>query len=96
MPYSTTRWRKVTQYRDVFDVPFSWQIPASGAVVTRGYHRPLSWDFRALHEAGVVVIGFEEPAPTEEFSQGEAGDAWPDAPFLEQVPRHCIIEARKP
>jgi hypothetical protein len=37
------------------------------------------------------VLGFEEPAPTPEFAQGEAGDAWADAPFLEQIPLHCII-----
>jgi ubiquinone/menaquinone biosynthesis C-methylase UbiE len=95
IPNMTTRWRKVTRYRGVFDVPFSWKLPSGGAVVTRSYHRPLSWYFRALREAGFVVIGFEEPGPTEEFAQGEAGDSWPDAPFLEQIPLHCIIDAWK-
>jgi hypothetical protein len=37
------------------------------------------------------VLGSEEPAPTPEFAQGEDGDAWADAPFLEQIPLHCII-----
>jgi ubiquinone/menaquinone biosynthesis C-methylase UbiE len=94
-PYMTTRGRKVTRYRGVFDVPFSWKLPSGGSVVTRSYHRPLSWYFRALREAGFVVIGFEEPAPTEEFAHGETGDSWPDAPFLEQIPLHCIIDAWK-
>jgi ubiquinone/menaquinone biosynthesis C-methylase UbiE len=94
-PSMTTRWRKVSRYRGVFDAPLSWKCPSGGAVVTRSYHRPLSWYFRALHRAGFVVMGFEEPAPTEEFAQGEAGDTWPDAPFLEQIPLHCIIDAWK-
>ena len=41
------------------------------------------------------MLGLEEPAPTDEFAQGEAGDSWPDTPFLEQIPLHCIIDARK-
>jgi hypothetical protein len=42
-----------------------------------------------------VVLALEEPAPTPEFTRGEADDAWPDTPFLEQLPLHCIIEARQ-
>ncbi len=95
VPYSTTRWRKVTRYREVFDVPFAWKLPSGSEVVTRSYHRPLSWYFRVLRRAGFVVLGLEEPAPTEEFAQAEAGDAWPDTPFLEQIPLHCIIDAYK-
>jgi hypothetical protein len=94
-PYVTTRWRKVSRYREVFDVPFAWQRPRGGEVVTRSYHRPLSWYFRVLREAGFGALGLEEPAPTEKFAQGEAGDAWPDTPFLERIPLHCIIDARK-
>ena len=95
VPYVITRWRKVRRYRAVSDVPFAWKPPSGGEVVTRSYHRPLSWYFRALSEAGFVVLGLEEPAPTQEFAQGEAGDSWPDTPFLEQIPLHCIIDARK-
>jgi ubiquinone/menaquinone biosynthesis C-methylase UbiE len=95
VPYSTTRWRKVTRYREVFDAPFPWKLSSGGEVVTRSYHRPLSWYFRVLRGAGFVVLGLEEPAPTEEFAQAEAGDAWPDTPFLEQIPLHCIIDARQ-
>ena len=94
-PYVTTRWRKVSRYRVVFDVPFTWRLPSGGEVVTQSYHRPLSWYFRTLSEAGFVVLGLEEPTPTEEFAQGEAGDSWPDTPFLEQIPLHCIIDACK-
>jgi hypothetical protein len=63
--------------------------------VTRIYHRPLSWYFRALREAGFVVLGLDELAPTQEFTQAEAGDSWPDTPFLEQIQLHCIIDAPK-
>jgi ubiquinone/menaquinone biosynthesis C-methylase UbiE len=94
-PYVTTRWRKVSRYRAVFDVPFTWKLPAGEEVVTHSYHRPLSWYFRTLREAEFVVLGLEEPAPTPEFTEREAGDAWPDTPFLEQVPLHCILDARK-
>jgi hypothetical protein len=48
-----------------------------------------------LSEAGFVVLGLEEPTPTEEFAQGEVGDSWPDTPFLEQISLHCIIDACK-
>jgi hypothetical protein len=94
-PSVTTRWRKVSRYRAVFDVPFTWKLPSGGKVVTRNYHRPLSWYFRALREAGFVVLGLDEPAPTQEIVQAEAGDSWPDTPFLEQIPLPCIIDARK-
>ena len=94
VPYVTTRWRKVSRYRVVFDAPFTWRLPSGGEVVTRSYHRPLSWYFRTLSAAGFVVLGLEEPAPTAEFARGEAGDSWPDTPFLEQIPLHCIIDAR--
>jgi Methyltransferase domain len=95
VPYVTTRWRKVSRYRVVFDVPFTWKLPSGAEVVTRSYHRPLSWYFRTLSGAGFVVLGLEEPAPTAEFVQGEAGDSWPDTPFLEQIPLHCILDACK-
>jgi len=94
-PYVTTRWRKVSRYRAVFDVPFTWKLPSGEEVVTHSYHRPLSWYFRTLREAGFVVLGLEEPTPTPEFTAGEASDAWPDTPLLEQVPLHCILDARK-
>ena len=95
VPYHTTRWRKVTRDREVFDVPCAWKLPSGSEVVTRSYHRPLSWYFRVLRGAGFVVLGLEEPAPTEAFAQAETDDAWPDTPFLEQIPLHCIIDARK-
>lgn len=55
----------------------------------------LSWYFRTLSGAGFLVLGLEEPAPTAEFAQGEAGDSWPNTPFLEQIPLHCILDACK-
>jgi hypothetical protein len=94
-PSVTTRWRTVSRYRAVFGVPFSWKLPSGGEVVTRRYHRPLWWYFRALREAGFVVLGLDKPAPTQEFAEAEAGDSWPDTPFLEQIPLHCIMDARK-
>jgi hypothetical protein len=75
IPSSTTRWRKVTRYREVFDAPFSWELPPGSTVVTRCYHRPLSWYIQALSAAGFVLLDFEKPAPTKEFALGEAGDS---------------------
>src|SRR4029450_11046423 len=74
---------------------YCYHCSTRGEVMTRSYHRPLWWYFRTLSEAGFVVLGLEEPAPTEEFAQGEAGDSWPDTPFLEQITLHCICEACK-
>ena len=76
-------------------VPCTWKLPSGAEVVTQSYHRPLSWYFGAISEAGFVVLGLDEPAPTQEFAQGEAGDSWPDTPFLEQIPPHCILDACK-
>jgi ubiquinone/menaquinone biosynthesis C-methylase UbiE len=86
----TTVWRKVSRYREVFQHPMIWRDDSGGEWYTPGYHRPLSWYFRALRIAGFVVSAFEEPEPTEEFMEEDSEGAW-----IEQIPLHCVIEAYK-
>lgn len=82
-------WRKVTRYRDAFEGRFFWRVGGE-EVSTRAYHRPLSWYFRALRQAGFVVTALEEPEPTPEFvARDEEG------PWIAQIPLHCVIEARR-
>ena len=58
-------------------------------VSTRAYHRSLSWYFRTLRASGLVVAALEEPEPTEEFLNDE------QAPWIAEIPLHCVIEAWK-
>jgi ubiquinone/menaquinone biosynthesis C-methylase UbiE len=83
----TTIWRKVSQYRE----PFHGRVPWGGPdypYQTVYYHRPLSWYFRALHGAGLVVRRLEEPAPTEEFLDSES----PQGPWIAEIPLHIVLE----
>lgn len=87
----TTIWRKMSHYRQVAVDEFPWRgIPEHGSVITRAYHRPLSWYFRALRTAGLVVAALEEPEPTEEFLANSEQGAW-----IAEIPLHCVIEAWK-
>ena len=86
----TTVWRKVSRYREVFRHQLPWQDESGREWSTTGYHRPLSWYFRALRGAGFVVTAFEEPEPTEEFMAEDSEGAW-----IKQIPVHCVIEAYK-
>jgi ubiquinone/menaquinone biosynthesis C-methylase UbiE len=86
----TTVWRKVSRYREVFQHSIIWRDESVGEWYTSGYHRPLSWYFRALRRAGFVVSTFEEPEPTKEFLAEE-----PRGPWIEQIPLHVVIEAFK-
>ena len=84
-----TLWRKVSRYREVFSDWFYWIV--NGSVHrTRAHHRPLSWYFRSLKEAGLAVESFEEPEPTSEFLENDDEGGW-----IAQIPLHCVIEARK-
>ncbi len=81
--YTTTVWRKVSRYREVFGdaVPWNdWHIAS--------YHRPLSWYVRTLRAAGFVLTAFEEPEPTAEFLADS-----PIGPWIAEMPQHCVIEA---
>ena len=86
----TTIWRKVSRYREVFGHQVRWQDESGREWYTTGYHRPLSWYFRALRGVGFVVTAFEEPEPSEEFLAED-----PKGPWIEQIPVHCVIEAYK-
>jgi ubiquinone/menaquinone biosynthesis C-methylase UbiE len=86
---TTTVWRKVSRYRETFSQKVPWRLE-EGILETVSYHRPLSWYFRVLREAGFVVTSLEEPEPTEEFIEKSPQGSW-----IEQIPLHCVIEARK-
>ena len=87
---STTVWRKVQRYRELYHEPVPWVLPSGRSRSTEGYHRPLSWYFRALRSAGLAVEQFEEPAPLEEMLRES-----PQGPYIAQVPLHCVLGARK-
>jgi SAM-dependent methyltransferase len=92
--YETRVFRKVGRYREIFEHSAGWRVGGhqdpQRVMKTPHYHRPHSWYFRAIRTAGLAVIAFEEPEPTEGFvaesSQG---------PYLRKIPLHCVIEARK-
>jgi ubiquinone/menaquinone biosynthesis C-methylase UbiE len=90
---TTTIWRKISKYREiaVTDVPWLNVDDVDGQTVyTHAYHRPLSWYFRTLRSAGLVVAALEEPEPTEELlAESKQG------PWIAEIPLHCVIEAWK-
>ncbi len=90
MDFTTTIWRKVSRYRERFAGQVPWRTGEHHIAHTPAYHRPLSWYVRTLRAAGLVITGFEEPEPTEEFLGGS-----PSGPWLAEIPLHCVIEARK-
>jgi 2-polyprenyl-3-methyl-5-hydroxy-6-metoxy-1,4-benzoquinol methylase len=87
---TTTIWRKMSHYREVVVDDLPWQTVEGQVIYTQAYHRPLSWYFRALRAANLVVAALEEPEPTEEFlANSEQG------PWIAEIPLHCVIEAWK-
>ncbi len=87
---TTTIWRKITRYREIAEASLPW-LKAPGQIIhTRAFHRPLSWYFRTLRAAGLVVAVLEEPAPTQEFL-----DSSPQGQWIAEIPLHCVIEAWK-
>jgi hypothetical protein len=89
MIYTTTVWRKVSRYREIFSSQIPWRAP-DGFRYTAAYHRPLSWYVRALRAAGFVLTALEEPEPSDEL----IGDS-PQGAWIAEVPLHCVVEARK-
>lgn len=87
---STTVWRKVTRYREHYEIPNHWRLSDGSFLYTVSYHRPLSWYLRSLRDAGLAVTAFEENEPTEAFIQHDN-----EGPWIQQIPLHCVIEARK-
>ncbi|HEX4206169.1 MAG TPA: class I SAM-dependent methyltransferase [Ktedonobacteraceae bacterium] len=87
---NTTIWRKMSHYREIATDSVPWLKVPDGVVNTAAYHRPLSWYFRTLRTAGLVVSALEEPEPTEEFLEhSEQG------PWIAEIPMHCVIETWK-
>jgi ubiquinone/menaquinone biosynthesis C-methylase UbiE len=89
--FETTVWRKIRRYRDVFQGSILWQLAGPhGLHRTPAFHRPLSWYFRALRDAGLVVAMLEEPTPNEECMAKDSQAEW-----IAQIPLHVVLEARK-
>lgn len=94
-PYQDRVYRKVGRYRNLFEHYALWRVGpeenrGAETLTTTYYHRPLSWYFRVFRDSGLAVTAFEEPAPTEGFYEVSK-----QARYFEDVPLHCIIEARK-
>lgn len=87
---NTTIWRKMSGYREIVATDMPWHRVTDTPIYTRAYHRPLSWYFRVLRTAGMLVAAFEEPEPTDEFLASE-----PQGPWIKEIPVHCVIEAWK-
>ncbi len=87
---TTTVWRKVAKYRQHYEIVNNWRVTPEQFLQTVSYHRPLSWFVAGLRQAGLAVTAFEENEPTEEFLLGDSEGAW-----IQQIPLHCVIEARK-
>lgn len=91
MDFDTTVWRKIRRYREVFSAACPWRGPSDQLFYTPIYHRPISWYVRALRAAGFALTAFDESEPTAEF----VASGSPQAPWMEEVPLHCAIEARR-
>jgi ubiquinone/menaquinone biosynthesis C-methylase UbiE len=89
MAFTTTVWRKVSRYREVFQSSCPWRIGPATFHHTPAYHRPLSWYFRAFRSAGLAVTALEEPEPTDEFLEGSPRGSW-----IAQIPLHVVLEAQ--
>lgn len=85
----TTIWRKISRYREIAAADLPWELVPGQTVMTRAYHRPLSWYFRALRAATLVVAALEEPEPTEELASSRQG------PWIAEIPLHVVLEAWK-
>lgn len=87
---SSTVYRAVTEYRLPHSDTFAWELSGGRTARSVGFHRPLSWYSAALRAAGFVILALDEPAPTDEFVGRTVAREW-----LEQVPLHLVIEARR-
>jgi len=87
---TTTIWRKMSHYREITVDDLPWLRVPGNVVSTLAYHRPLSWYFRTLRASGLLVAALEEPEPTEELLANSE-----QAPWIAEVPLHCVIEAWK-
>ena len=78
---------RLALYREVFSEWLRWSMREDYEMLA--YHRPLSWYFRAIRDAGLAVTMLDEPEPTKEFL--EQSDS---AAAVDKFPMHCVIEAR--
>jgi SAM-dependent methyltransferase len=83
-------YRKVTGYREPHVDVYAWDLPNGRTARTRGYHRPLSWYAKELRRAGFVIVDMDEPSPTSEFVGNRIKKEW-----IEQIPLHLVVEARR-
>ena len=78
---------RIDRYREVFSAWLKWSREVDHEMLA--HHRPLSWYFHAIRDAGLAVTMLDEPEPTPEFmEQATSG------PALAKFPVHCVIEAR--
>ena len=78
---------RIDRYREIFSEWLRWSHEVDYEMLA--YHRPLSWYFGVIREAGLAVTMFDEPEPTPEFlAQTHNGAA------IAEFPVHCVIEAR--
>jgi SAM-dependent methyltransferase len=85
------RW--VQRYREPFNDASPWRGDGRRAPLefaTAAFHRPLSWYVRAFVKAGLGITGWDEPRPTAEFLATSPQGEW-----IDRIPLHCVIEARK-
>ncbi len=85
--YRPTVSLRIDRYREIFSEWLSWSSKVDYEMLA--YHRPLSWYFRAIREAGLAVTMLDEPEPTKEFLEQSGSAA-----AVEKFPLHCAIEAR--
>jgi len=78
---------RLSRYREIFSAWLRWSSKDDFELLA--YHRPLSWYFGAIREAGLAVTRFEEPEPTNEFLEQA-----PESEGVAKFPLHCVIEAR--
>lgn len=87
---ASTVYRQVTDYRRPHADRYRWNLGTDRAATTVGYHRPLSWYAHQLRRTGWVIVDLGEPAPQAEFEGRTVAKAW-----LEEIPLHLVVEARR-
>jgi ubiquinone/menaquinone biosynthesis C-methylase UbiE len=78
---------RLQRYREVFSEWLRWSMTEDHEMLA--HHRPLSWYFHAIREAGLAVTMLDEPEPTKEFLEQSGSGA-----AAEKFPMHLVIEAR--
>lgn len=87
---SPTVFRKVAGYNLPHSDTYPWPLPDGSSVRTVGYHRSLAWYAKHLRSAGFAIVDMEEPSPQPGFGSSRVQREW-----VEQIPLHLVIEARR-